>query len=230
MTSAADLDAQWGRKCSLLVASNDDAIDLSQMHIKFRVLQSDQESPNTAVIRVYNLSDETKRKVTGRNQVEYTRVILQAGYASAAFGAIFDGTIKQFREGRENATDSYLDILAAAGDIEYNFGVCNTTIAAGSSSHDRLTQICGQIGIGVSGDPAAMAGGILPRGKVLWGMARALIRNEAAAMGATWSIQDGRAVITPTKGYLPGEAVVLSALTGLVGIPEAAHRWTGTDR
>lgn len=215
-----NLDQQWKRKATLIVAAGDDGLDLSELRFKFVIRQSDEESPNTATIRVYNLSDDTMRKITGRAPVEYTRVILQAGYEYSAFGVIFDGTIKQFRKGRENATDKYLDILAAMGDIEYNFGVCNSTLAAGSTHEDRLKAIAAGMGLDVGQVTPLNTGGVLPRGKVLWGMGRALMRCEAATRGATWSVQNGKVDVVSLTGYLPGEAVVLSALTGMVGIPE----------
>jgi hypothetical protein len=324
MTVAQQLDKQWGRKVTLLVGGGDSAIDLSELRIKFMVRQMDMESPNTLDARIYNLSEATIKKITeGAGGVEFTRVILQAGYQGASYGAIFDGTIKQFRKGRENATDTYLDILAASNDIEYNFGVCCTTLAAGSSSADRIKAISGQMGLGVLGvnpprkptqadvaaqqakvdaakaaldaqvaknfqlidkanaifaqyektptpdlrqqliaaqadmnnanaeahaiqEPAynqALAdlkaiadaanapdlpgfpdGGTLPRGKVLFGMGYTNMRIQAANMGATWSIQDGQIVIVPLSGYLPGEAVVLSSLTGMIGVPEQTQQ------
>lgn len=217
-------DEQWVRKASLIVAAGADGLDLSEMRFKFNVRQSDEESPNTATIRVYNLSDDTVRNIIGGGTVEYTRVILQAGYPSAAFGVIFDGTIKQFRRGRENATDTYLDILAAMGDIEFNFGVCNATLVAGSTPADRVKAIAAGMGLPVGQVSDFSTGGTLPRGKVLWGMARALMRCEAATRGATWSIQDGKVNVVALDGYLPGEAVVLSSLTGMIGIPEQTEQ------
>jgi hypothetical protein len=218
------LEQQWIRKATLIVAADGDGIDLSQLRFKFRVCQSDEESPNTAIIRVYNLAPDTLRKITGRTPVEYTRVVLQAGYENSHYGVIFDGTIKQFRRGKENATDSYLDILAAAGDIEYNLGVCNATVAAGSTPLERARIVAKQMGMELGQTPGLVFGGVLPRGKVLWGMGRTLLRCEAANRGATWSIQDGKIDVVPLDGYLPGEAVVLSALTGMVGIPEQTEQ------
>lgn len=217
-------EQQWLRKASLIVAAGDNGLDLSELRIKFRVTQSDEESPNTALIRVYNLSEDTVRTITGRTPVEYTRVIFQAGYENAAFGVIFDGTIIQFRRGKENAVDSYLDILAAESDEQYNFGVCNATVAAGSTAQDRAKIVAQQMGLDLGDASALASGGILPRGKVLWGMGRALMRDEAQTAGATWSIQDGKINVVPLAGYLPGEAVVLSSLTGMVGIPEQTEQ------
>ncbi|MGC8165472.1 hypothetical protein ACP3WT_28400, partial [Salmonella enterica] len=65
-----------------------------------------------------------------RIEQEFTRIVLQAGYAGN-YGIIFDGSVKQVRRGRENQTDTYLDITAADGDSAYNFAVVNTSLAAG---------------------------------------------------------------------------------------------------
>jgi len=224
-STPAQLEQQWIRKVTLIVTAGEEGLDLSELRIRFKITNSDSESPNTAVIRVYNLSPDTVRKVTGKTNVEFTRVVLQAGYINAAYGVIFDGTIKQFREGKENATDTYLDILAAAGDIEYNFGICNATVAAGSNAEERARVVGSQMGLQM-GDISALkaTGGVLPRGKVLWGMGRALMRCEADSAGATWTIADGKVQILPLDGYLPGEAVVLNAATGLVGIPEQTEQ------
>lgn len=209
---------QWIRKASLLVANDTDALDLSELRFAFHVQNADVESPNNAAIRVYNLSPDTTRKITGSGAVEYTRVILQAGYEGGNFGVIFDGTIKQFRQGKENAVDSYLDILAADGDIPYNFGVCSASLPAGSDTMARVRTTAKQIGVELLQN-TNLTGGVLPRGKVLFGMARSLLRCEARSIGATWSIQNGKVQIVPNDSYLPGEAVVLNSGTGLIGMP-----------
>jgi hypothetical protein len=217
---------QFGRRANLVVAGiGGEGLDLSEMHFRFRVLADDQERPNTAEIRIYNLSTDTLKRITGKSPVEYSRVVLQAGYEDGgSFGVIFDGTIKQFRYGRESSTDTYLDILAADGDMEYNFGVCNMTLAAGSTKAERVQAIAGQMGLSAAAVPNTLdsTGGTLPRGKVLWGMARQHMR--CAAAGATWSIQNGKVQVVPLDGYLPGEAVVLNAQTGLIGFPEQTEQ------
>ncbi len=221
--------AQYGRKATLLVVRPEQAddnpgstIDLSQMHFRFRTVQQDVESPNNCNIRVFNLSDETVEQITKK---EYSRVILQAGYDGAGAGSIFDGQIKWFGVGRENATDKYLDILAADGDLAYNFATVNVTLAAGSTPKQRIDAILAEMykkGVTV-GDLLDPTGGVLPRGKVLFGMARTHLRWEAQSQGATWNIDGGRVHMTPLTGYRPGDAVVLSALTGLIGLPEQTN-------
>jgi hypothetical protein len=63
-------------------------------------------------------------------------------------------------------------------------------------------------------------GGVLPRGKVLFGLARVAIRDEAENLSSTWNISNGEVNVVPLVGYLPGEAVVLTSKTGLIGRPE----------
>lgn len=212
---------QYIRRASLTLGANEGGVglDLSELRFKFVTRQQDIQSPNTCDIRVYNVSDEVAQLV----KEEFSRVVLQAGYQDGNFGTIFDGNIKQFRRGRENETDTYLDILAADGDQAYNFAVVNKTLAAGSSSSDHADAAIDSMKqynvdrgyvSGVQGVPS------LPRAKVLYGLARDVLRDAAASMGVTWSIQNGQVQLIPLAGYLPDEAVVLTAKTGMIGLPE----------
>lgn len=205
---------QWLRRVSLLMVNDTQALDLSQMHFKFSTAQCDEESPNNVSIRVYNLKDETIKAIQG----EYSEVVLQAGYEQGPFGVIFKGTVKQYRIGKEgDAVNSYLDILAADGDITYNFGYSNMCMAAGSTSLQRIQAIINQNSQYVKQGDIQATGGTLPRGKVLFGLSRAKLRSEAQQQGCTWNITNGVVNVTPLTGYLPGEAVVLTAQTGLIG-------------
>lgn len=211
---------QYLRKASLIVAGNDTAIELADLRFHFSVSQSDIETPNNALIRVYNLSEATARNLA--ESKEFTRVILQAGYETGNFGTIFDGSIKQFRRGRENPTDTYFDIIAADADALYNFGVVNTTLAAGSTKEQQAAAIAKSIGADIGSVPQ-FGGNQLPRGKVMFGMARDQFRKLADSSFSTWSFQNGKLVMIPQTSYLPGEAVVLTELTGMVGIPEQTN-------
>lgn len=225
---------QYGRKATLLITRAGQAgnnfsafvapstIDLSNMHFRFRTAQCDVESPNNCSIRVWNLSEATVNAIT---RYEYDRVILQAGYDNTGHGVIFDGNIKQFRLGRESGTDTYLDILAADGDLAYNFSLINETIAAKSTPaqrNDILIKKLAEKGV-TAGHVMEFTGGVLPRGKVLFGMARVYMRQLAESQGATWGIDNGKINVIPLDGFKPGEALVLTAQTGLIGMPEQTN-------
>jgi hypothetical protein len=218
-TSGIPIDSLYLRKASLLLIQGDKALDLSDMHFTFATVQEDEESPSNCAIRVFNLSTKTEDTIRS----EYSRVVIQAGYERAAFGVIFDGTIIQFRKGRLNATTTYLDILVNDGDVAYNFAMCAKNAASGTTRLERLNMAMSTMNSkGVSAGQLMVdaTGGILPRGKVLFGLARGLIRSEVQTIGATWSIQNGKINVIPLDGYLPTEAVVLTSATGLIGRAE----------
>lgn len=223
---------QFGRQASLIVSTGTQGLDLSQLHFKFQTRNADEQAPNTLYVRVYNLADSTVKTI----QKEFTTITLQAGYADGNYGIIFSGTIKQFETGRERNVDSFLDIWAADSDEFYNFSVISLSLAAGQTPQQVIDAIQAAPSVnGVAALPYAtdatglIAGAgagtaqALSRGKTMFGMTRDYARDWAQKYGYRWSMQNGQFVVVPITGYRPGEAVVLSSTTGLVGIPEATN-------
>lgn len=209
---------QFGRKVSLIIGfDSGEALDVSDLRIVYRVQRGDLQTPNSARIRVYNVSAATAR----RAQKEFTRVVLQAGY-EGNFGIIFDGSIKQVRRGRESQTTTFIDITAADGDSAYNFAVVNTTLAAGSTSADHVAAASSAMSpYGVTqGYLPELPSNPLPRGKVMFGMARDFMRWTARTTQTVWSIQDGKVVLVPETAYMPGEIPVITSETGMIGLPQ----------
>ncbi len=213
-------------------------LDLSQFRIQFRVSAMDVDAPPTTVIRVLNLADVTAQRV----QKEFQNVTLQAGYENGNFGVVFKGSIVRVRRGRvpPGNTDTFVDIMASNFDAVYNFGVVNQTLKAGST----LLQRANAVKDSVNSSPAAQGagnalasgiqygsiptsfntGGTLPRGKVLFGLARDQLTSLADSGGCTWCVgEDGKIYVLPLTGYRPGEAVVLTSQTGMLGVPEATQ-------
>lgn len=212
---------QWLRQCSLVVGKGNDGLELGELRITFKTTKGDVETPNSAEINVYNLSEATSSKI----KKEFTRIVLQAGYRDNC-AVIFDGTIRQVRRFRENGTDICTAILAADGDAAYNYAIVNTTLAAGSTAAEHVKacqEAFSEKGARAGYTPDISSGPALPRGKVMYGMARKYMRDTAKRTDTTWSIQDGKMQMVPLKGYLPGEAVVLTAETGLIGTPEQTN-------
>ncbi len=208
---------QYIRQVSLIVGdASGNGIDLSQMRIRFATKQFDLQTPNTAEIRVYNLSDDTANKV----QKEFTKVELRAGY-DGNFGTIFAGTVVQFRRGRENPTDKYMDLIVADGDVAYNWAAISTTLAAGYTPDDEFQAIAKAFeehGIKVGYKPTFRTYQS-PRGTTLYGRARDRLRDFCETEGMRWSIQNGKLQIIPKGQTMSQEAFVLRPDTGLIGMP-----------
>jgi hypothetical protein len=206
---------QWLRKCTLLITQNNgDAIDVSELRIVFDIKKSDAQSPNTANIKVYNLSEDTATQI----QKEFSEVVLQAGYEEN-FGVIFRGNTKQISRGRENGTDAFLEIMAADGDAAYNFAIVNTTLAAGASRNTAINAAKAPMGL-QDGYIPDFGGERLPRGKVMYGMSRDYLRQAGTTTDSRWSIQDGRVQFVENTGTLPNTAVLLTSASGLIDTPE----------
>lgn len=215
------MTTQWIRAISLIVADNaGKGIDLSNMRIVFRTKQKNIQSPNTLVARIYNLSWNTALKC--RN--EFTRVELKAGYQEN-IATIFAGSITHARIGRENPTDTFLEIEAADGDLAYNFAIINKSIAAGWGSADQYKALLAAL---QEKDPK-IQGGYVPewsptkhaRGLAMSGNAKDYLAELAERENCEWSIDNGTLNFTPRTGVRPqGTGPVLSAATGLVGMPQ----------
>jgi hypothetical protein len=209
-------------------------IELGALRVNFTVNAMDADVPPTAQIRVFNLAQSTVQKI----QKEFQSVTLQAGYETGNFGVIFQGTIIRIRKGRKDHIDSFVDIMASNLDAIYNFGFVNKTLKAGASYKDQVNGIqqavnnsavaqgsagATQQGLQYGNIPDSFGtGGTLPRGKVLFGLAREKLNNVADSTGSVWSIgPDGKVNFHALTGYLPGEAVVINAQTGMVDVPVA---------
>lgn len=215
---------QYIRRCNLYVAGGDgEGMDLSNLRIKFVVKKSDAQSPNTAEITVYNLADSTTKQIKD----EYKTCTLQAGY-EGNFGVIFDGNIKQVIAGREDLVTKYLYLSVADGDAAYNYAVVNATLAAGATQEEQITAASAPMTkLGISQgyvDPLSKNQSKLPRGKTMFGASRDYLRTSAQSTNTVWSIQDGRLQVVKRSAVLPGQAVVLTSKTGLVGAPEQTDK------
>lgn len=195
-----------------------DGIDLSDLRIRFTVTRADTQSPHHALIRVYNLSSDTTKRIKALQ--EGGVVTLKCGYQNE-LSQLFSGQIRQVRRGKETAVLSFVDIVAADGDQAHAFSVINTPLAAGSTKQQQLNALLAAVGgYGVvAGYCPALVGNPLPRGKSMFGMTRDYIRDFATTQGACAFVENGALNIVPVGATLPYPAVVLNSSTGLIGLP-----------
>ncbi|RQZ27472.1 hypothetical protein DIE16_31355 [Burkholderia sp. Bp9090] len=213
---------QWLRSAQLVIGDNaGNGLDLSQLHITFSVKGATTQTMKQASVRIYNAAPTTLLRI----QQEFTRISLSAGYESdgtEGIMQIFAGSISKIRQGRQNATDTFIDMDCFDSDQAYNWSVTNATLAAGWSPddmHRTLSQSVGLYGVNAGLKPT-LPQVKLPRGRVLYGMTRDHLRGLANFVGCDWNLQDGQLNLVPWNGYLPGEALVLSPSTGLIGTPD----------
>lgn len=206
---------QWLRQCRLVIGKNGQGLDLSALRITFDVKKDDQTTPNSARICVYNPAPDTINQALR----EFDTVSLDAGYTDG-MGLIYAGNIIQVRRLR-SGPDIVLEISAGDGDTAYNYGVVNTTLAAGATNKDRLTALARAMAIGNVDAGAALlsadTGRALPRGKVLYKPVKDYMREYGRDAGVAVFIDNGKLQTIKRDGYLPGTPVELAPGTGLIG-------------
>ncbi len=225
------MTAQYLRSLSLVVAdSSGEGIDLSNLRVRFHVRRGDTQTPNSMNARVYNLSAATAAQIEN----EFTQIVLQAGYGDN-LSLVFRGVITQTRHGRVDQRDSYVDITAADGDEAYNYSPMAISLAAGARPQDVVqavlksmaTPALGKLPANqqpiTQGYTAAVPQNGSLRGKVLFGLARDVMRKLADTHDLKWSIQEGQLTVIQNGSYIPGDPVLITPSTGLIGVPETTE-------
>ncbi len=232
---------QYLRNCSLVVADpSGNGIELGALRVTFEVRRGDTQTPNTADIKVWNLSANTSNQLRGVGGVpEFQYLCLKVSYGSQPLTQIFAGSIKQLRQGRENQKDSYIAITAAAGDGVYNFAPAAFTMAAGRTAQGTVQNL---LAVGASAVEAMntkpifssdqqLIEGYIPapaldpnrqiRGRVFFGAWKDEMRDFAKSQDCKWWIDDnGGLTVVPLTSYIPGGTVIVTPSTGLIGVPE----------
>jgi hypothetical protein len=212
------------RQMNLVVANATGAgFDFKDFWCTFNVRRGDFQTPNSLDARIYNVKPETANQIS---KLEFTTVSLSAGYPGNV-GLLFEGSIVQFRQGRVDQLDSYVDITAADADEAYNFAPISTTLPANSPAGSVAARIVEAMQQASTSQNISQ--GYAPnfpnapaiRGRVLFGMARDEARAFADQQNCKFSIQSGAVTYIPYTSYIPGgEVPVISVATGLIGVPE----------
>ena len=231
------MTTQYLRQLSLVVANAaGQGVELGSFRVVFRVQRGDTNTPNACDVRIYNLTDDEANSLLQTQTPEFTQLVLKAGYQSQTLGLLFSGSIKQTRKGREDQRNSYLDITAADGDAAYNYSATALSLVASQNTPknaiEQIVQRMAGVAIGSpigGGNGQTVSMGYTPstlnpnpgvRGRVYYGDSVDALTEIAEANDCTWSIQNGQVVFIPKTTYLPDEAIVISPLTGLIGVPE----------
>lgn len=208
---------QWIRECRLLIGSSSEAIDVSQLRIRFEVRMWDVQHPGQADVIVTNLSKETSQKI----QKEYDKVLLQVGWRDGQMATLFEGETVQKRRGRETPTEVYDALLVREAQTAYSFATISKTLASGHTFRDQIDACLEALkpyGI-TAGYIPDLPATKMPRGRVLFGMVRQQLRTICASTGTSWHIEGNKLVVLENGKPRPGEAIVLNSRTGLIGMP-----------
>lgn len=206
--------AFWNRRCQVVTGTGGNGILVEDpLKITAEITKTLERTPNTALIKLYNLSPDTEAKVKG----EFDEVIVIGGYGTNML-QVFRGNIRHTAGGRDG-NDRIFEIDAADGDRDFREAFVTTTIGPNSSQGELLSTALASMVDTVKGYIGVPDRKFI-RGRTFVGLARDLLDDIAGYHDANWSIQDGQLQIVPAQSTLPTEAFVINADTGMLGSPE----------
>lgn len=138
------------RHYKLTVQISEDSADLlvisSPLSAEFNVVRTSMASANRMNITVFNLSEDTRRKIfkDRYDTEEYRGVKLEAGYEDSVFETIFVGNV-QWAVSQRIGTEWKTEIEAFAG----GFGLANGFISKTFSSGYSLRQIYSELALSI---------------------------------------------------------------------------------
>ena len=199
----------------------------SDIDISFSVKRTLHSEPNTCDLKLYALSASHRAQITQNPSLSNTEtvpIILAAGLGGAT-STIFSGDL---RAGWSAIDDIGIVTEISSGDGEQANATArmNTAFAPLTSTLNVMSEICSVLGLG-QGNLTSMAGQLTNTGKatysakgiVLKGNAVQILTDICASVGLEWSIQNGTIQFLPLGQPLQGQALLLSANSGLVGSP-----------
>lgn len=216
---------QYLRKVELSVSGIADAYDLSDLHVEFQINNAIVGTPKWGTIRIWNLGPDKATQIIR----EFTGVTLAVGYADLDTQRIMAGEIAQVAYGRENAVDTYLDLMVQDADRALLWGVLKASFKPGWTDEQVLNAILsawsnssGSITIGNAPDLSKPA---YQDGYSFMGPAFDAMEELANRQDCNWFVEDQQLYLVPKASVLAGEgAPLLTPSSGLLGTPVLTYQ------
>ncbi|MBW2672063.1 MAG: hypothetical protein JRD89_01440 [Deltaproteobacteria bacterium] len=200
--------------------------DFSNLDMVFSVEKDLAGEANSAQFDIYNLNPAHRNQVKElASNDEKIPVIFKAGYAGN-LGQLFTGELSEGFS-RQDGPEWVTTIRSSDGAKAGGTGRINKTFSAQATVEAVLKDLAKAVDVGI-GNAAEAVKSALMGGKVsnfttgvtLSGGGLAHLDHILKSCGLEYSIQDGELQIVPLDEALDSQAVVLSAGSGLLGVPE----------
>jgi len=220
---------QRDRIYSLKIGTDEDAIEVDQLNIRFEVLKtSDNERrKNSAWVEIFNLSDSRRKKL----QHAHIGISLDVGYVDTGLKSLFTGQAfsvdnKELRGFRDKKQD--VDIITRV-DVDELFEELNTKnmssfSPAGSKLRDVISTIAKSIeGITKEDLSGSTIDKVLIDGYQMVGSPRSNLDRLSKTYNLQWQIDMGTLYVMDAGTSFTAsneEAYIIAQDTGLIGSPE----------
>jgi hypothetical protein len=190
------------------------------LRMAFRVERSLRPVPNKATIEISNLREDHRSAIERAD----AGVVLSAGYVGSE-ALLFSGEVRKAASTYDEPNWT-TKIEGQDGGQASRTARVNRSFRPGTPLRTVFETAAGALGLGLGNIAAILPGVSLSTGEqqfatgtALSGPASVELDRLCASCGLTWSVQNGAIQLVPLARALRGQAVKLSASTGLVGSP-----------
>lgn len=231
----------FGRAYRLVLGTS----EITGLDIEFDVKKTLKKEPNTAAVRVYNLSESTRRAIQGKD----LPVELRAGYmgdaplgastesalsdiglgASTTLPLLYLGKLRYATSQQDDSMAWITSVSSGDGDRAVTKARTKKAYRAGTPWASIVKDLAADMGLDSSNAIAvmsspALATKTLPGSLQLQGASAADLSRVLDALDFDWSVQDGALQLLRYGQAVTTNVVELSADSGLIGSPEIALR------
>lgn len=196
-----------------------DTTRITGLRVAFSIKKTLKPEPNTAEIRVWNLSAERRKAIKDR----HAATVLTGGYLDSV-GLLFSGDAR-FITHQQTGPDWVSKIVCGDGERAYSLDRVSASFGPGTPVAAVMDSVAGTLqGISNGNVKQALAGvgGVFKNGFAAADNSFKTLQNLSRSQGLNLSIQDGAISLLSENGLEPGTAVLLTPDTGLIGSPEVA--------
>lgn len=183
------------------------------LHVSFSVEKSDVESPNTAKVQIWNLSDESLRVLDGQDCV----LELSAGYGFST-ALVVVGNVTSVTTTPDNA-DRLTEIEVVDGRAELRDTFITISLNGTCSSERAYERVAESMGMALTFAPD-LSFPSMPEGFCFAGKAKDALDKVSGYCGHSWTIQNHTLQVTWPGRAIGAQAFVLAPDSGLLGTPK----------
>lgn len=210
------------RECTIVV----DTVKVTDLRMSFRVERSLQPTPNKAEVKIWNLNPDNRARLAAKKDAA---VQIDAGYEGGA-STLFLGNLRTALTTRDGA-DIITTLSSGDGEKAHQTARVALSVKKDTDTGLVLRELVKALGVDEGNLSAAVStvqgaglGKLFSAGTVIHGNAAREMTRITRSVGLTWSVQGGKLQFLGLKQALAGEAILISAETGMVGAPSVDNK------
>lgn len=201
---------------TIIPKSGGNNIIIKNLHISFNVEKTITEAVNKGIVRIWNLSENTRSFIKAGD-----KIIIRAGYEDEGTTNLFFGDIQIVTDSKDSV-NRITEIEAYDGQFTLNNKNISISFSAGTPVQSVFSYIINEMELPLS-NSAIILLGQYSGGYSFVGKAKDALTQVLAYVGKTWSVQNEQIMIHTGTEPVQRTGLNISPNTGMIGSPESIN-------